>query len=482
MASAPSADGAAFRHDEVVAEARALAQRGYAAPPLAPDSLRDLPYEVFNQIRVNPSWEAPPKSVGPFRIEVLPTGYLFHHQVNVFIITGGQASQVAPTSGHFSAPTPELEQALSAASGFSGFRALIPLNRRDQMDEFLVFQGGSYFRAISAGQIFGLSARGLAVDVAEPTGEELPIFRSIWIEPPDDKRPALTVHALLDGPSVSGAFRFEIEPGAPTTCAISAVLFPRRDLRHVGLGALTSMYMFGPRDGPDVPDYRPAVHDSDGLAIATHNGEQVWRALENPKSLQISSFQANHVLGFGLLQRKRSFEDFHDEGSRYERRPSAWIRPRGDWGEGVVTLVEIPSDSETNDNIVAYFRPKAPLLKGGEFSFSYLLSWPDLKTPGPSWAYVVRTGYGIDEITKQPQYVIDYEAHVPIEIDRLEVEAEVSGASTTSVGIASLPDPSRFRVILTFTPEEVELAEARVVPKVGGTPIGETWLSRWLRP
>ncbi len=245
-----------------------------------------------------------------------------------------------------------------AVTDFSGFRLRAPLNRAEHFDEFVVFQGASYFRAVAKGQEYGLSARGLALKTGDARGEEFPFFRTFWIERPRPEANTVVVHALLDSDSTTGAYRFTIRPGDPTVMDVEMTLYPRVELTHVGLAPLTSMFFFGPNDRVGIDDFRPAVHDSDGLAIWNGRGEWLWRPLINPETLQVSAFVDDNPRGFGLLQRHRAFADYQDLEAHYERRPSLWVETIGEWGSGAVQLVEIPSKSEYHDNVVAFWRPR----------------------------------------------------------------------------------------------------------------------------
>ena len=89
----------------------------------------------------------------------------------------------------------------------------------------MIFAGASYFQAIARNQVFGMSARGLAIGTGEPEGEEFPFFRAHWIEAPSGDR--MVVHSLLDGPSATGAYRFTIRPGDETTIDVEATIFVR---------------------------------------------------------------------------------------------------------------------------------------------------------------------------------------------------------------------------------------------------------------
>lgn len=471
-----------FSHQDVIEQARALSSRGFAPALPVPAPLEALKYPDYRQIRFNKEqaiWRDEKRI--PFSLEGFAPGFLFKNGVELFLVQAGEAKRVNVRPGMFSAPSPAVSSALQQFGAFSGFRVHHPINRRDYADEFLVFQGGSYFRAVSKGQSYGLSARGLAIDVAESTGEEFPFFKRFWIERPEKRAKSITIHALLDSPRVTGAYLFDVTPGEPTRMLVKATLFPREDLKHVGLGVLTSMFMFGPQDMPDSPDYRPAVHDSDGLAIERASGEQLWRPLHNPRTLEVSVFSEENPRGFGLIQRTRDFEAFQDAEAHYETRPSAWIEPIGEWGKGAVVLVEIPSDSETNDNIVTYWRPAQTLKKGEPFALSYELSWPDDRRPEPLAGRVVRTGYGRKILTGEPQYAIDYQVTGELDLDAVSVEASVGALEQFEVVKVPLPEPGQFRLFVTYAPDGLTSAELRVLPKVEGTPLGETWLSRWNR-
>ena len=297
--------------------------------------------------------------------------------------------------------------------GFSGFRLLHPVNTRRHFDEVAVFQGASYFRSVGRHQIYGLSARGLAVKVGEPSGEEFPVFRAFWIEEPAPRSVSVTVHALLDSPSVAGAYRFVIDPGEDTVMQVEAVLFPRVELAAVGLAPGTSMYMFSASERSWVDDFRPQVHDSDGLLIFNGRGEQLWRPFANPTRLEISAFADTGPRGFGLMQRDRDPAHYQDFESHFERRPSLWVEPTGDWGEGAVVLTEIPTDAEIHDNIVAFWRPQKPISAGSEFRFAYKLSWGEEPAAARDRLRVVATALGRADVkgpTPSRRVVIDYDA------------------------------------------------------------------------
>ena len=267
------------------------------------------------------------------------------------------------------------------------------MNRPDYYDEVGVFLGASYFRAVAKGEVYGLSARGLAINTAEPKGEEFPLFKTFWIEKPQPKTNSIVVHALLDSKSATAAYRFTIRPGTTTVYDVEMNLYPRVDIPEVGIAPMTSMFFFDANDRDDVDDFRPAVHDSDGLYMRNGHDERLWRVLTNPNDLQISSFNDTNPRNFGLMQRQRDFRAYQDLKSHFEKRPSLQVEPIGDWGNGQVRLIEIPTKSEIHDNIVSFWHPKDPLRAKGEYAFTYRLHWGSGDT-GKTLAKFVKTRCG----------------------------------------------------------------------------------------
>ena len=480
LAPRASAKPGRFSRQIVLDVARELAGRSFSPPAPVPETLLALDYDNYRRIRYGKRaaiWGGTPTR---FSIELFAPGNLYANGVDISVVENGQAFPVPINTGTFEAPTPEIADLLASVGQIAGFRLHFPINRDDYKDEFVVFQGASYFRAVSRGQVYGLSARGLAIDVAKPTGEEFPIFRKFWIERPSSSADSIVVHAVLDSPRVTGAYRFGIYPGAPTRMDIEATLFARAPLTYIGLGALTSMYLFGGMDRPDLPDYRTAVHDSGGLAMHTGGGEYLWRPLSNPKNLQVSAFMDRNPKGFGLVQRNRRLEDFQDLDAEYHHRPSAWVAPRGDWGEGTADLVEIPTPSEGNDNIVAYWRPKTPVLPGAPFDFAYQLTWPDDSPLPHDIGRVQRSAYGLVREQQFPQMAIDYTGlPAGISVDHIRFDVSFSQGKLVET-VARSNGADGVRVFVTFDPNDAPLSEIRIQPKYKGAAIGETWLFRWL--
>jgi glucans biosynthesis protein len=401
-----------FGFDDVANQARNLAAQAYKPPDIRmPTALRDLDYDQYRDIRYRPD-----KAL--WRAEKLPFEVMFFHQGRA-VPEPVRINIVEPHGEHVFAFDPALfdygRNKLDPASlrdvGFNGFRVHYAINRPNYKDEVLVFQGASYFRALGKGQGYGLSARGLAVDTAASEGEEFPRFVEFWIERPKASATSLAIYGLLDSKRVAGAYRFVITPGAETTMQVTARLYLRDRIAKLGLAPLTSMFAFG-ENQPGRDDYRPEVHDSDGLSMESAEGEWIWRPLVNPRRLLVTSFAMTNPRGFGLLQRDRAPTDYEDPEAQYERRPSAWIEPIGTWGGGRVELVEIPTPDETNDNIVAYWVPTIAPQPGRAFDFAYRIRWQTVATApvGKGWVMQTRRGRGF---TKRPDgdlnFVVDFD-------------------------------------------------------------------------
>ena len=480
QAEAVAAASESFSRQNVIEQARILSQKPFAPPAQAPESLARLDYSEYRKINYQQDAAVWGGSPTRFSVQLFAPGYLYRDLVDINIVENGKSRPLVVSEDSFRTPDPELSRLLAEVGKYAGFRLHYPLNQEDYADEFLVFQGASYFRGVSKGQSYGLSARGLAIDVAGPRGEEHPIFRKFWLERPSSRHESMVVHALLDSARVTGAYRFGIYPGSPLRMDIEVTLFPRQDIEHLGLAPLTSMFMHGPLDHADVPDYRPAVHDSEGLAIRRSNGERVWRPLANPRELELSAFIDENPAGFGLVQRHREFEYFQDLEARYERRPSAWVQPLGDWGEGHVQLVEIPSDSEGNDNIVAYWRPAQGLRQGESFSYAYRLTWPDDVSAGPGLARIVRSAGGRKLFSDLQEVAIDYSELAAEDLEDSFVHAAINPGRIVESRIQANPAINGARVFLSLETDSPDNAEIRIDLKRGDKRLAETWLYRWL--
>ncbi len=391
------------------ARARELAEAPFSGiDESLPAGLEGLGYDGYRDIRFRPE-EALWREDGlPFQAQFFPRGYIFRTPVRINEVAEGAAREIRYSPSLFDFGANHFDPPLPDDVGFSGFRLHAPLNRSDYYDELVVFQGASFLRALGRNQQYGLFARGVAIDTGLPQGEAFPFFREFWIERPAPGASQIVVHALLDSPALAGAYTFTVRSGDTTVIDVATALFPRGRVERLGIAPLTSMYLFGSNDRGGFNDFRPQVHNSDGLSLWTGAGEWLWRPLVNPSRLQVSAFGDENPRGFGLMQRARDFRDYQDLEARYERRPSAWIEPIGGWGRGAVLLVEIPTDSEIHHNISAFWVPAAPVERGSDWQFAYRLHWC-LQAPfGADAAIVASTRTGAGSTPGTLKFVVDF--------------------------------------------------------------------------
>lgn len=478
--------------DAIAERAQKLAKRDYA--PIAtniPDALAKMDYDQYRAIRFRPEaaiWH----DESLFELQLFHPGFLYREPIKLHMAADGIDSFVQFKQDYFTYDGPAAPLAGTAPEniGFAGFRIHYPLNSNDYKDEFVVFQGASYFRMVGPGLAYGLSARGLAIDTAEPKGEEFPVFREFWMVKPAPTDTRMVMYALLDSPSITGAYRFEIIPGAPTEMAVEARLFARKNIQKVGIAPLTSMYMWGENHTRFIDDFRPEVHDSDGLLMAASNGEWIWRPISNHRQLRVSSMMDENPRGFGLLQRDRDFDHYMDLEARYEKRPSMWIMPEGDWGKGRAELVEIPSDSETNDNVVAYWVPAKGMKAGSRATFKYRLRSFDDNLPENVGAKVIRTriGWGANPGQANPppmskrKFIIDFRGG---ELENLSTDSPLvaefqhSSGTISELGVRQLPDGRTWRASFKLEPEGNNVADMRLYLKLRDQRLSEVWSYVW---
>lgn len=470
----------AFDAQTVRQLARDLAAKPYAqSDRQLPAELDKLSYDDYRNIRFNSDRALWRGSGARFEAQPMHRGFLFRDRVDISIVTDGQARALAYSPDLFrfdhglKPPDPKLDL------GFSGFRLHSPINRPDYFDEVAVFQGASYFRAIGKGHVYGTSARGLSIKTGDAGGEEFPIFKAFWIEQPRPGADSIVVHALLDSPSAAAAHRFTIRPGETTVTTVEMTLYPRVDVDQAGLASLTSMFLFGPNDRNGVDDFRPMVGDANGLAILSGTGERLWRPLSNPLRLQISSFATTNIRGFGLMQRQRSFFDYQDLEARYERRPSVWVEPIGDWGDGAVVLVEIPTPEEVHDNIVAFWRPREPLRKGREYNYTYRLHWT---WDGPDRSDIGRFGATrVGGSAERRLFVLDVvgDKIKGLSPEGLAAQVTASEGVVSNIVLQPNPDIEGWRISFTFEPQRSASSELRADFVRGDERLAESWVYRW---
>ena len=474
------AESFAFDRSIVRQSARDAASKPFKAPDSKlPDSLKNLDYDHYRAIRFFPEHALWRGEKLPFEVQFFHRGFYYTPRVDIYEVADGQASKIAYRSDYFffgSTPPPSPEVDL----GFAGFRIHAPINRPDYYDEVCVFLGASYFRAVAKGEIYGLSARGLAINAGEAKGEEFPSFKTFWIEKPTAKANSIVVHALLDSESAAAAYRFTIRPGETTVFDVEMAIYPRVDLDRLGLAPMTSMFFFGPNDRIDVDDFRPSVHDSDGLAMFNGRGEELWRPLSNPKDLQISAFSDLNPRGFGLMQREKDFREYQDIESSFEKRPSLWAEPIGDWGEGTVHLIEIPTKEEIHDNIAGFWRPKNTLQAKGEHTYTYRLHWgPDAPKP-TSLARFSRTGVGARGDDAKI-FVLDLVGEKLKSVDPKSVRANLTAEKAEIRNVVIQPNPvtGGWRLSFELSGKDKNPFELRASLMQGNDAISEVWVYRW---
>jgi glucans biosynthesis protein len=486
----PAADAPAKPFDFAIVEesAKQLASKPYARDDGGmPEFLNNYDYDQYRDIRFKPD-KALWKDEGlPFQVQLFHRGFMFKDRVVINVIDQGQASKIAYTPELFDFGKNKVQEPLPPDLGFAGLRFHYPLRKDDIFDEIAVFLGASYFRAVGLGQAYGISARALALDTGLAKAEEFPIFREFWIEKPAKDDGSLTVYALLDSPSVTGAYRFVISPGLDLMIDVNSHVFFRKAVERFGIAPLTSMFFHGENTDRFMDDFRPEVHDSDGLIIGRNNGEWIWRPLNNPKQLRISVFKDNNPAGFGIMQRDRAFDHYQDLEAHYHLRPSAWVEALGEWGAGSVYLIEIPSDAEKYDNIVAFWVPDQPTAEGKDWSFNYRLHFILKEFMADSGGKVTSTRVGASGTdvlrSENRKFVVDFSSDsLALLSDKAAVEADVavsSGKIMNSV-VHKNPENGGWRLSFELVPDkDRDPVELRAFLKAGDEGLTETWVYQW---
>ncbi|MGH8201646.1 MAG: glucan biosynthesis protein [Steroidobacteraceae bacterium] len=479
----------AFSFATVQKYAQERAARPYhiRSTPL-PRALATLDYDQYSQIQFRPAaalWHGQ----SMFEVQFFHRGFNFDRRVNIYEVlpSGVRTVVYNPTMFQFGQGVPRVE--LPANLGFAGLSVHYPLNMPGYKDEAIAFLGASYFRALGRNEGYGVSARGLAIDTAATAGEEFPYFTDFWVVQPAPDARTMTIYALLDSPSMAGAYEFDVRPGTITQVQVTANLYPRQAVDKLGIAPLTSMFLYGESsEGRPFDDWRPEVHNSDGLMMQTGTGEWLWRPLDDPAKLQVNRYMDENPKGFGLMQRDRNFADYEDPDSQFERRPSYWIQPLGDWGKGGIELVEIPSDEEIHDNIDAYWVPSAPVVPHTPIHFSYLMS-AFLNSGGrwPPGGKVVGTRFGpvlngTTPISGMRLVLIDFAGG---DLDSLlssqPVHADVSadGGSIVHITVQRVPENGVWRVAIQVKPTGDAPVDLRCYLDLYGEALTETWTYQW---
>jgi len=391
----PIQAAAGFTFEDVVEKAKVLAKAPYQAPQPVSKFLREISYEAYQGIRFNPDRSLWRKNQSNFQVMFLAPGLYYTHPVTLNVIEAEGPRALSFSKNDFMFADPEVEKRVPADVGLAGFKLTFPLNQKNEQNQFMVFAGASYFRGVGKDNAFGISGRGLAVDTGLPSGEVFPAFTEFWLVRPSPDAKDMVVYGLLDSASLTGAYQFTIFPGNPTKIKVKTQLFPRKTIQLLGMAPLTSMFFYGENTPRPTGEWRREVHDSDGLQIHDGStGEWIWRPLRNPGTLEMDFFSNKNIQGFGLLQRDGKFLNYEDLGARYDKRPNAWVEAQGEWGQGKVVLVQLPTADETNDNMVAFWTPNAPVTPDTPLVFAYHVSFGKSDIPQNPMGVVDNTFIG----------------------------------------------------------------------------------------
>jgi periplasmic glucans biosynthesis protein len=473
----------AFDFEVLRYEAKMLAAKPYVQRPVnVPAPLLKLNYDQYRDIRFRPEEALWRRDRLPFELQFFHPGFSFDRTVQINIVQGKTVEAMPYSSTLFNYGANKVPS-LPATLGFAGFQILYPLNKPG--DELGAFLGVSYFRFLCQHAFYGLSARGLAINTGEPGGEEFPVFREFWVEKPDADAKTLTVYALLDGPTAAGAFRFQITPGAETLTQVHEVVYCRHNPAVLGLAAMTSMFWHGKNTNVSYDDFRPEVHDSDGLMISTGAGEWIWRPLTNPNNTRVAAFSDENPKGFGLIQRERQFENYQDLEAFYHMRPSAWVEPVGQWGRGAIRLVELHAPDETADNITAFWVPETLPAPGEPLELTYKLHWfMDQIHPPAGFVVATRQGRTATHESNLERFVVDFDGTYLSKDgpDPLIEPVVTVGAGATFVNstIQKNPYNGTWRVAFAIRPDgSGQPVEMRCFLRKPPHVLTETWSYLW---
>ncbi|MBL3570711.1 glucan biosynthesis protein D [Rhodovulum sulfidophilum] len=474
---------AAFSYDVLAARAAALAAQPYVPTPVhQADVLEKIDYDEHWKIRFRPEASL---MLGGTPAQFFHLGTYFRQPVKIFLVEDGAAREVVYNTDYFDMPEDSPAHALKPDAGFAGFRLMRP----DMKSDWISFLGAAYFRSDGALKQYGLSARGIALNTGMSVPEEFPRFTEFYLEPAGDGR--TVVNALMDGPSVAGAYRMVLRdrPGQGQVMDITAKLFFRAPVERLGIAPLTSMFWYSESNRFQSADWRPEVHDTDGLMIETGSGEHIWRPLNNPDRVVTSSYFDRDIKGFGLIQRDRDFDNYQDDGVFYDKRPAVWVEPTSPWGAGAVQLIEIPTDDEIFDNIVAFWNPETAPQAGDEMDFSYRLHWTATPPVEMKLAHTVATRIGNGGVPGQPRpenqikVVVDFEGPALDGLTRKDgILPEVSapeGVELINPYVLPVVGTDRWRMVFDLkAPPGTGTVDLRAYLARDGKPLTETWLGQ----
>jgi glucans biosynthesis protein len=472
-----------------MARTRASAPYQSSARKLPPAVAR-LDWDHWQAIRFRPSHNVWADDGLRYQIGFMHLGFSVLKPVRMYTVENGRAHEIAydPAMWDYSRAGLKASE-LPADLGFGGFRVFY---HSDWIRDVAVFQGASYFRAVDGDLQYGMSQRGLAIDTGMSRPEEFPDFIAFYLEPPPKDSNQLTVYALLDSPSVAGAYRFIIDVGDTLVMDVDAALYPRKEIERIGIAPGTSMFFVGENQKDISQDWRPEIHDSDGLQIHTGRGEWIWRPLVNPRVVRVNSFLDDGPRGFGLMQRDRRFRDYQDDGVFYDERPSVWVEPRGNWGKGAVMLVEIPTKDETADNIVAFWNPQRKPQRGEELLYAYRLYWCRENPFAPKLATTGSTFTGIGGVVGQKRkyfswrFVVDFfggDLALLTDVDKVTPVITASRGRVEITSARPLKPLGGWRAMFDLVPDaSTQPIDLRLYLSYQGQPLTETWIYQYAPP
>ncbi len=456
--------------------------------------LAALEYDAYRAIRFLPEQAIWKSENLNFQMHLFHPGYLFTRPAHINEFTRTHCQRLRFVQDLFDYSRSGVDFSLPPTLGYAGFRLHYPLNRPEFFDELIVFQGASYYRALGKDNVYGLSSRGIAIDCAIPNvKEEFPEFREFWVGKPEGAARQMTMYALMDSESLAGAYQFDLAPGDPTVIEVRATLFFRKVPRVLGVSPFSSMFWFGENTRQGYDDYRPEVHDSDGLAILSASGERLWRpAANNPPRIETHAFRLDGIRGFGLVQRDRAFDHYQDLEALYHKRPSVWVEPIGEWGAGEVRLIELPTQEELADNLVAYWIPAARPEPGVPFRVAYRQSWGMMQNPANAASWAVATRSGTHPWAPGVRFmIVDFDGprlrDLPKDKAPEAVVTIANGAPATVDSVRTQRNPYDGTWRASFevrpaksgaTPAEVGPVELRCCLKLGDDYLSETWTCR----
>ena len=489
---------AKFTYDDVVKRARDLAASPFdgSIPPL-PDALARLDWDTWRQIRFRGDRAMLGNAGGPYRLQMFHLGHLFKRPVVINTMRDGIATPVPYSANLFDYGPTKFDKPLPVNLGFAGFRIHYPLNRPNVSDELVSFVGSSYFRFLGRGQQYGLSARALSMNTGLlNNNEEFPFYREFWFDTPGANADHITIFALLDSESLAGAYKFDFYPAQNSFVDVTGTVFVRSEQQGVGLAPLTSMYFMGENDRHyndrnKYDDFRPEMHDSDGLQYQTGAGEWVWRPLRNPFIQKVAYFEDNDPRGFGLVQRDRNYDHYQDIELAYESRPTYWIEPKGKWGEGRLELIELATKDETADNVILAWRPKLPVTPEKALTLEYrVTSLLDSPRPNPGGMVLntfeappVALGSGEKVQAGARRFMVEYVGgdigYYVADPGAVEVVASASNGKVYRSFITPSPKINGLRVTIDVQVTPTQSTDLRLFLRAGGRRLTETWAYTW---